>query len=29
LVYGGTQLTIIVTTILSFGLAVLHTVLVH
>jgi hypothetical protein len=29
LVYGGTQLTIIVTTMLSFGLAILHTVLVH
>lgn len=29
LVYGGTQLTIIVTTILSFGLAVLHTALVR
>jgi Protein of unknown function (DUF3667) len=29
LVYGGTQLTIIVTTILSFALAVLHTLLVH
>jgi predicted RNA-binding Zn-ribbon protein involved in translation (DUF1610 family) len=29
LVYGGTQLTIIVTTILSFGLAILHTVLVR
>ncbi len=29
LVYGGTQLTIIVTTLVSFGLAVLHTVLVR
>lgn len=29
LVYGGTQLTIIVTTILSFALAILHTALVH
>jgi len=29
LVYGGTQLTIIVTTILSFGLAVLHTILLR
>jgi predicted RNA-binding Zn-ribbon protein involved in translation (DUF1610 family) len=29
LVYGGTQLTIIVTTTLSFALAILHTVLVH
>ncbi|HEY2168109.1 MAG TPA: DUF3667 domain-containing protein [Candidatus Angelobacter sp.] len=29
LVYGGTQLTIIVTTILSFALAILHTVLAH
>jgi hypothetical protein len=29
LVYGGTQLTIIVTTILSFGLAILHTWLVR
>jgi hypothetical protein len=29
LVYGGTQLTIIVTTTLSFGLAILHTVLVR
>lgn len=29
LVYGGTQLTIIVTTILSFLLAVVHTALVH
>lgn len=29
LVYGGTQLAIIVTTILSFGLAILHTVLVR
>jgi hypothetical protein len=29
LVYGGTQLTIIVTTILSFALAIAHTVLVH
>jgi predicted RNA-binding Zn-ribbon protein involved in translation (DUF1610 family) len=29
LVYGGTQLTIIVTTILSVALAILHTVLVH
>jgi predicted RNA-binding Zn-ribbon protein involved in translation (DUF1610 family) len=29
LVYGGTQLTIIVTTIISFLLAILHTALVH
>jgi hypothetical protein len=29
LVYGGTQLTIIVTTTLSFALAILHTVLVR
>ena len=29
LVYGGTQLTIIVTTVLSFLLAILHTALVH
>jgi hypothetical protein len=29
LVYGGTQLTIIVTTTLSFGLAILHTMLVR
>jgi hypothetical protein len=28
-VYGGTQLTIIVTTTLSFLLAVIHTALVH
>ena len=28
-VYGGTQLTIIVTTMLSFGLAIVHTLLVH
>jgi hypothetical protein len=29
LVYGGTQLTIVVTTLISFGLAVLHTLLVR
>jgi len=29
LVYGGTQLTIIVTTVLSFLLTIVHTALVH
>jgi hypothetical protein len=29
LVYGGTQLTIIITTVLSFALAIVHTALVH